>query len=131
MRRDLITRLLFIINITFTVIAMMIEFAGVPQLLAGAKHCPIHNVRAARAAFIGQSVGRRPGFLSVAAAHSFAASLLSLPISNTNTYVDSEPPLLSDVLADSLPAWGELWPVGVQTGAVALGIGTKQLVFGM
>ena len=52
-----------------------------------------------RAATIAAFVGRWSGLLSVAAARSFAASLLSLPISNTAN-VDGEPPLLSDVLAD-------------------------------
>ena len=53
-----------------------------------------------RAATIAAFVGRWSGLLSVAAARSFAASLLSLPISNTAN-VDGESPLLSDVLADS------------------------------
>ena len=53
-----------------------------------------------RAATIAAFVGRWSGLLSVAAARSFAASLLSLPISNTAN-VDGEPPLLSGVLADS------------------------------
>eukprot|EP00439_Symbiodinium_sp_Y106_P002280 s7562_g1.t1 len=53
-----------------------------------------------RAATIAAFVGRWSGLLSVAAARSFAASLLSLPISNTAN-VDGESPLLSDVLADT------------------------------
>ena len=53
-----------------------------------------------RAACIAAFVGRWSGFLSIAAARSFAASLLSLPISSTAN-LDGDAPLLSDVLADS------------------------------
>ncbi|OLP82566.1 hypothetical protein AK812_SmicGene36783 [Symbiodinium microadriaticum] len=53
-----------------------------------------------RAACVAAFVSRWSGLLSIAAARSFAASLLSLPMSNTaNLY--GEAPLLSDVLADS------------------------------
>ena len=67
-----------------------------------------------RAACVAAFVTRWSGLLSIAAARSFAASLLSLLISNTAN-LDGEAPLLSDVLADSSetplrspPAWGEL-----------------------
>ena len=53
-----------------------------------------------RAACVAAFVTRWSGLLSIAAARSFAASLLSLPISNTAN-LDGEAPLLSDVLADS------------------------------
>ena len=53
-----------------------------------------------RAACVVAFVTRWSGLLSIAAARSFAASLLSLPISNTAN-LDGEAPLLSDVLADS------------------------------
>ena len=68
------------------------EFGRVPL--------PLTALPLQRAATIAAFVGRWSGLLSVAAARSFAASLLSLPISNT-AFVDGERPLLSDVLADS------------------------------
>ena len=53
-----------------------------------------------RAACVAAFVTRWSGLLSIAAARSFAASLLCLPISNTAT-LHGEARLLSDVLADS------------------------------
>ena len=53
-----------------------------------------------RAACVAAFVARWSGLLSIAAARSFAASLLSLPLSNTAN-LDGEAPLLSDVFADS------------------------------
>ena len=53
-----------------------------------------------RAACVAAFVTRWSGLLSIAAARSLAASLLSLPISNTANF-DGDAPLLSDVLADS------------------------------
>ncbi|OLP73342.1 hypothetical protein AK812_SmicGene47449 [Symbiodinium microadriaticum] len=74
------------------------EAAAVIRLLARARARSAAVTQ--RAACVAAFVSRWSGSLSIAAARSFAASLLSLPISNTAN-LDGEAPLLSDVLADS------------------------------
>ena len=74
------------------------EAANFVRLLARARACTALPLQ--RAATIAAFVGRWSGLLAVAAVRLFAAILLSLPIPNA-AIVDGEPPLLSDILADS------------------------------
>ena len=87
-------------------VVLGLEVGGRWSAEAAAFICLLARARARRAAVtqsaacVAAFVTRWSGLLTIAAARSFAASLLSLPISNTAN-LDGEAPLLSDVLADS------------------------------